>query len=239
MKNILIPLKNSAGGSAEVGRDSYRQAVLSLRGKILNTQCKSINDILKNAEINSIVAALGCGIGESFDISKIRYHKIISMTDADVDGSHIRLLILTLFYNFFRPVIEAGYLYYANSPLYIIKQGSKNIGFLKNEFEKEEFILERAKKIFKNVRKFTDLTTDQIRKATEGLKFNYIKGLGELDAEDLGETTMNKKNRTLTRVTIKDAEKANEAFRVLMDAKAVEERKSFIQDNALDAKLDI
>jgi len=230
---------NSAGGSAEVGRDVRTQAILSLRGKIPNTQGESISNILKNAEIQSIIAALGTGIGETFDISKIRYHKIISMTDADVDGSHIRTLIFTLFYNFFKPIIEAGYLYYANSPLYIVKQGNKTLCYLKDDNAREEWILQRAKEKKLKVSKYSDLTTQQITDVTAGIKFNYIKGLGEMNPEQLASTTMRKGNRILTRVTMKDAESADEAFRVLMDSKAVEERKKFIEDNALNANLDI
>jgi DNA gyrase subunit B len=230
---------NSASGSAEAGRDVNTQAILALRGKILNTHDEDISRILKNAEIQSIIAALGCGIGEAFDISKLRYHKIISMTDADVDGSHIKSLLLTFFHQYYKPLIEGGFIYYANSPLYIVKQGSKILGYLKDETEKERFILRRAKQLYKDVKRYSDLTHQQIANCTQKLKFNYIKGLGEMNPEELALTTMNKDKRTLTQVTMEDAEEAAETFRVLMDSKSVEERKEFIQENALEANLDI
>ena len=208
---VFIVEGDSAGGSAIKGRDSKTQAILPLRGKILNVEKSRLDKILENAEIRSMITAFGTGIGEEFDISKLRYHKIVIMTDADVDGSHIRILLLTLFYRFFKPIIEGGYVYIANPPLYKITIG-KNFKWILNEKEK----------------------TDYLNSLPETAKPNIqrMKGLGEMDADELCDTTMSINNRTLVRVTVDEAMEADKIFEVLM-GEEVEPRRKFIEDNAL------
>lgn len=215
---IFLCEGNSAAGSITDARDVNTQAVLPFRGKILNTYGIDINRMMDNVEINSLISALGTGIGNSFDYSKLRYKKIILTCDSDVDGDHITCLFMTFFFKWLREIVENGNLFIARPPLYLIKKGAKIVGFLETEKDKEEFIKEHG---------------------NEGYQYNYIKGLGELNPEDLGFTTIDKKNRRLIQVTIEDAEAAEEQLRVLMDNKAVDERKEFIEQNASEATLDV
>ncbi|WP_395529439.1 DNA topoisomerase (ATP-hydrolyzing) subunit B [Allobaculum sp. CPCC 101615] len=212
---IYIVEGNSAGGSAKMGRDARTQAILPLRGKILNVEKARDARIFKNAEINSMITAFGCGFRETTDVSKLRYHKIIIMTDADVDGSHIATLMLTFLYRFMRPVIEGGYVYVAQPPLYKIQKGKRV------EYAYKEQEMDRLRAEFK-----------------EGYKVQRYKGLGEMDAEQLWETTMDPARRILKRITIDDAMEADGVFSMLM-GEDVEPRKEFIQDNAEYATLDL
>lgn len=220
-KNELFIVEGeSAGGSAKQARDRRFQAVLPLRGKILNVEKARLDKVLTSKEIKSLIVALGTGIGEEFDISKLRYHKIILMQDADIDGMHIRTLLLTLFYRYFRPLIDAGYLYIAQPPLYQIRAG-KEIRYCYSEEEKENIIKQFSQKGIKN------------------LFIQRYKGLGEMNPEQLWETTMNPEKRVLLRVKIEDGERADKIFDTLM-GEQVEPRKRFIQLHAQKVKnLDI
>ena len=208
---IYIVEGDSAGGSAKSGRDRYFQAILPLRGKILNVEKANINRILSNAEIRAMITAFGTGIGEEFDLEKARYHKIVIMTDADVDGAHIRILLLTFFFRFMRPLIEAGYIYAAQPPLYQVKQG-KHVEYCYSDEQLQE-ILNRLPQVPKPV-------------------VQRYKGLGEMNAEQLWDTTMDPKNRTLLQVELDDAMRADEIFQELMGDE-VEPRRKFIEDNAV------
>lgn len=207
---------DSAGGSAKQGRDRRFQAILPLRGKILNVEKARMDKILRNEEIRTIITAIGTGIGEDFDISKARYHKIIIMTDADVDGAHIRTLLLTFFYRYMKGLIEAGYIYIAQPPLYRVKKGKKE-AYVYSDREKDELIKEWG----------------------ENVTVQRFKGLGEMNPEQLWATTMNPETRKLIQVTIEDAVKADELFTTLM-GDAVEPRREFIQAHAREVvNLDI
>ncbi len=208
---IFLVEGDSAGGSAIKGRDSIRQAILPLRGKILNVEKSRLDKALSNEEIRTIITAFGTGIGDEFNIEKIRYHKIIIMTDADVDGSHIRVLLLTLFYRFFRPLVEAGYIYAAQPPLFVIKHG-KNIKYVLNEQERDEYIASLGK----------NTKYDLMR----------MKGLGEMNADELSDTTMDITKRTLRQITVDDVMTADEIFTKLM-GEEVEPRRLFIEENAI------
>ena len=215
---IFLVEGDSAGGSAKKGRDYMTQAILPLRGKILNVEKARLDRALSNEEIRTIVTAFGTGIGEEFDLSKLRYHKIIIMTDADVDGSHIRILLLTLFYRFFKPVVEHGHVYAANPPLYKIVYG-KNIKYVLSDEEKDEYV-----KTLPANAKYT---------------ITRMKGLGEMDADELRDTTMSKEFRILRQITVDDIMAADEIFTTLM-GEEVEPRRKFIEENALDVEnLDI
>ncbi|MCM3118118.1 DNA topoisomerase (ATP-hydrolyzing) subunit B [Neobacillus sp. MER 74] len=209
---------DSAGGSAKQGRDRHFQAILPLRGKILNVEKARLDRILSNNEVRAMITAIGTGIGEDFDISKARYHKIVIMTDADVDGAHIRTLLLTFFYRFMRKILEAGYVYIAQPPLYKVQQG-KRIEYAYNDKELE--------KIF------------AVLPATPKPNIQRYKGLGEMNPEQLWETTMDPARRSMLQVSLEDAIEADETFDMLMGEK-VEPRRNFIEANAQYVKnLDI
>ena len=240
---IFIVEGDSAGGSSKQGRDRRTQAILPLRGKILNVERARLDKMLASAEIKALIVAMGTAIGDVFDISKIRYHKIIIATDADVDGAHIRTLLLTLFYRHFKPIIETGYLYIAQPPLYKIKKG-KEIIYAYTENEKIKILGKDAEKI-EEVEEESEQVEDTEEKEettetkkTPKISIQRYKGLGEMNPEELWETTMDPEKRVLKQVTIEDAREADKVFDTLMGTD-VTSRKSFIQSNAKLANLDV
>ena len=210
---LFIVEGQSAGGSAKEGREREYQAILPLKGKILNTEQARIDRMFANEEVKSLILAMGTGFGETFEITKLRYHKIIIMTDADVDGKHIRTLLLTFFYRYFKPLIEAGYIFIAQPPLYKVSKGQK-FWYADSELEKDTLIKEHG--------------------VTDDKAVSRYKGLGEMNADELWETTMNPEHRKLLQVSVEDMEEADRVFSILMGAD-VPPRKKFIQSNAQKA----
>ncbi len=234
---LYIVEGDSAGGSAKSGRDSKTQAILPLRGKVLNVERARLDRMLSNNEIVSLIKGMGVGIGDQFDISGLRYHRIIIMTDADVDGSHIATLLMTFFFRYMREVVEAGHIYLAKPPLFLIKQGGNKRSYAYTEAELDELlkklIADRKEKGAK-----IDERDSLVKQA--GLNESSLqryKGLGEMDADQLWDTTMNPENRVLVQVKIEDAERADAIFTKLM-GEEVALRKNFIQSRAKDADLE-
>lgn len=261
LSEIYIVEGDSAGGSAKQGRDRRFQAILPLKGKILNVERARLDRMLASDEIKALIIALGTGVGEQYDVSKLRYHRIIIMTDADVDGAHIRALLLTFFFRYFRELVENGNIFIAQPPLFKIEKGREKF-YAHDEAELEEIMAELEQKA-KDKKKPTDElafevksiepTEENTEESTEeetapdaeteavtharipGVRLQRYKGLGEMNPEQLWETTMDPENRILLKVTVDDAEKADETFTILMGDE-VEPRKRFIQTHAADVK---
>jgi DNA gyrase subunit B len=231
---LYIVEGDSAGGSAKTGRDSKTQAILPLRGKVLNVERARLDRMLGNNEIVSLIKAMGVGIGDQFDISGLRYHRVVIMTDADVDGSHIATLLLTFFFRYMREVIDGGYIYLAKPPLFLLKAGTKK-QYAYSDEERDQILDDMIKdKVEKGVK--VDDEADRTKQAGLTLMQRY-KGLGEMDADQLWETTMNPENRVLVQVRVEDAEEADAIFTKLMGDQ-VDLRKSFIQGRAKSLSLE-
>jgi len=252
LAEVFIVEGDSAGGTAKMGRDRKTQAILPLRGKILNVERARLDRMLGSEQIKNLVIAMGTSIGDTFDLSKIRYHKLIIATDADVDGAHIRTLILTLMYRYFRPVLDAGYVYIAQPPLFKIKKG-KEVMYAYSDEERdailgkdalsiEELLAESAKEESGDMDADSEEEEEEVSNSKTPKKSKIhvqrYKGLGEMNAEELWETTMDPARRILKQVAVNDAEEANKVFDMLMGSE-VPPRKSFIQSHAKMANLDI
>jgi DNA gyrase subunit B len=215
---LFIVEGDSAGGTAKQGRDREFQAILPLRGKILNVEKARLDQMLQNEQVRALITAIGTGIGDELDLTRLRYHKILLMSDADVDGAHIRTLLLTLFYRKMQPLITEGHIYIAQAPLYRLQKGSR-INYAFSDEERDKVLLEYG--------------------GMKGVTIQRYKGLGEMNAEQLAETTMRPGQRTLLKVTVDDASRANELFQILM-GEEVEPRRAYIQEHAVEVtNLDI